>query len=129
MKKIFTNKVIRFAKIISMLTATIVAISAYQIDTLNVEYYANGSNSFDIRISFFCMLLTKLVTIEYWKDWLLRIIAGTTALMCMSNYIDELLFDPFTFDLNEKVFAVIILINFIHTLYTKWINRANNTIQ
>jgi hypothetical protein len=108
----------------AMVVATIVAITAYQIDQNELIYYANGSNNFDIRISFFCMVLTILVTIEYWKDWLLRIVAGTVALMCINNYFDELLFNPLVFEYNEKAFLVIITINLLHSI---WSNQTSNT--
>jgi hypothetical protein len=124
MRRIITNSIIRWSKVMAMVVATIVAITAYQIDQNELIYYANGSNNFDIRISFFCMVLTILVTIEYWKDWLLRIVAGTVALMCINNYFDELLFNPLVFEYNEKAFLVIITINLLHSI---WSNQTSNT--
>lgn len=128
MKKIIINNLIRWGKIIAMLIAIFVAISAYQLTPEEIIYYSNGSNIFDLRISFFCTILTLLVTIEYWKDWLLRIISGSTALMCINNYLDELIFNPFTFDENEKVFLGLIIANFIHTIYNQWSNQQKNII-
>lgn len=109
-----------------MLTAIIVAISAYQLAPEEIIYYSNGSNNFDLRISFFCTVLTLLVAIEYWDDWLLRLISGSAVLMCVNNYLDELIFNPFIFDTNEKVFASIIVANFIHTIYIKWNNHRKD---
>lgn len=126
MREVVKNKVIRWSKILAMLIATIVAVSAYQLQEQDLIFYSNGSNNFDIRISFFCMVLTILVTIEYWRDWVLRLIAGTVALMCINNYIDELLFNPLVFDLNEKAFTVLVTINLLHTI---WLNLRNKTIQ
>lgn len=128
MRKILINNLIRCGKVIAMITATFVAISAYQLTPEEIVYYSNGSNTFDLRISLFCTILTLLVSIEYWKDWLLRIIAGSTALMCINNYLDELIFNPHTFDVHEKVFIGLIIANFIHTIYNQWSNRQNNII-
>lgn len=126
MKRIVTNTIIRWSKCIALIIATLVAVSAYHLDQSELLYYANGSNNFDLRISFFCMVLTILVTIEYWKDWLLRIVSGTVALMCINNYFDELLFNPLEFDYNEKAFLVIISINLLHTI---WSNQTTNTTE
>jgi len=89
MREVVKNNVIRWAKVLAMLIATIVAVYAYQIKDTELVYYANGSNNFDIKVSFYCMVITILVTIEYWEFWPARIVAGTASLMCINNYIDE----------------------------------------
>lgn len=77
---------------------------------------ANGSTHFDICVAFFCMIITGLIAWEYWKDNILRLIAGTIALTAANNFLDEFLFNPFVMDWNELIFAIIISINFIFTM-------------
>lgn len=68
----------------------------------------------------FCAIITTLVTIEYWDDQLLRLISGTLTLCTYNNLTDEIFFDPYTFSTNEKIFALIISINFIYNIFA-WI--------
>lgn len=107
----------RIAKIISGIAGLVLSIYAYNNHT---GFY------FAPMMAWYCALITTLVTIEYWSDHLLKMIFGSITLCTYNNLLDETLFNPFYFGVNEKIFAAIISINFIINLF-KWIKHQNNT--
>lgn len=106
-----------------MLVAFMVAVSAWQLKPEEIVYYANGSNNFDLRVSFYIAVITTLVAVEYWNDLWLRAISGTIALFAINNFLEELLFNPLTFDLGEKTLFAFLSIHLLFTLRALWKRR------
>ena len=73
-----------------------------------------------LALAWYCAIVTTLVTIEYWDDWLARVVSGSITLMTYNNLTDEMFFDPYKFGTNEKIFGLIIGINFIYNIL-EWI--------
>jgi len=113
----------KIIKVFLLVFAFSVTLYAYQ--SHDATIMDNGSTHFDVAVAFFCMVIMLLVTWEYWDDDLLRLIAGTVALTTINNFLDESLFNPYIFDWNEKVFAIIATANFFINLYILIKNGLN----
>lgn len=116
-KEYINNKAILVSKFTLMLIAIVVGLYAYNLGKSELVFYANGSNTFDRLVALFCAIITFCVSWEYYKDDYLRLVSGTAFLLCVNNLLDELYFNPFEMNVNEKAFIIIIGINFIYNIY------------
>jgi len=119
LKFIFTPRRIKACKIALMLSAFILWVYS----SARPEMRAHDPNVslaawvFWCKcIAYYCAVVTGLVMLEYWQDRLLRLIASTAFLACINNLLDELFFDPLTFQMGEVVFGVLIACNFVYQL-------------
>ena len=104
----------RVIKLSLSIISTIIVLFAYNQEP---TYWANGGNSFDAIMAFFCFSLTLIVLHDNWKDNFARLVFGTTFLMTINNLLDELYFNPLTFDSNEMFFGACIATNFIINIF------------
>lgn len=81
---------------------------------------------FTWRLSTFGAILSFLYLCEVWEDHLQRMIIMTLFIFCLNSVIDEMIGDPYTFGINEKIFALLATANFIyHTKkdFKEWIHK------
>lgn len=115
-KEYIGHKAIRNTKFLLMCIACLVALRAYNLDVNSLNYYDNGSNTYDRLIALYCTIITFNVTWEYLKDNWLRLISGTMFLICFNNLLDELFFNPLVTNTNEIVFGCMVGLNFVYSL-------------
>lgn len=81
---------------------------------------------FTWRLSTFGAILSGLYLCEVWEDHLQRMIIMTLFIFCLNSVVDEMIGDPYTFGLNEKIFGILAIANFIyHTekYFIEWIRK------
>lgn len=112
----------RVFKILLAFISTIIVLLSYNKEP---QFWANGGNSFDASMALFCFSLTLVTLLDNWKDNFSRLVFGTIFLMTINNLLDELYFNPLSFDSNEMFFGACIATNLIintYLTYKQWKN-------